>query len=91
MMNENTVPQYVWELSEAKNERTVKRLIAVILALVVLLAASNALWLYAWMQYDYSSETESVVVDAAEGVANYIGNDGSIVNGKDCSNEKNKS
>lgn len=91
-MNENSVPQYVYELSEAKNERTVKRLVAIIITLIIILAASNALWLYAWMQYDYTYEQEeSVVVDGTEGVANYIGNDGSIINGKDCSNEKDKS
>lgn len=73
MMNENTVPQYVWELTEAKNERTVKRLIAVILALVVLLAASNALWLYAWMQYDYSSETTETVYTQDGKGTNIIG------------------
>ena len=57
------------------------RLIALIFA-VCLLFASNAVWLYAWYQYDYSSEEIIVEQDAQDGGnANYIGNDGDIVNG----------
>ena len=49
-------------------------------------------WLWAWSQYDYTSEdstttteTSSIVIDADDGIANYIGNDGDIVNGSDSS------
>lgn len=74
------VPYIVHEASMARMERQIKRLwIAVIIA-VCLLFASNAAWLYAWCQYDYSSE-EIVTVDGKDGIANYIGNDGDIVNG----------
>ena len=80
------VPYIVHEASMARMERQIKRLwIAVIIA-VCLLFASNAAWLYAWCQYDYSSE-EIVTVDGKDGIANYIGNDGDIVNGKNHGSE----
>ena len=63
----------------------INHMIVMIVICVVLLFASNALWLYAWMQYDYSSDattTETVTVDGKDGIANYIGNDGEINNGK---------
>ena len=54
------VPYIVHESSMARNERTVKRLIVALIVSICLLFASNAAWLWAWMQYDYTS-TESVV------------------------------
>ena len=50
------VPYIVHESTMARNERTVKRLIVALIVAVSLLFASNAAWLYAWMQYDYASE-----------------------------------
>ena len=71
------------ELAFAYIERTVKRQwIALIIALCMLFA-SNAVWLYAWMQYDYTSEETIVDVNSDDGGnANYIGIDGDIVNGE---------
>ena len=80
------VPYIVHETAMARNERNVKRMIIAIVTAIVLLFASNALWLFAWCQYDYSSE-EIVAVDGKDGVANYIGNDGDIVNGEDYSSK----
>ena len=76
------VPYIVHEASMARIERQIKRLwIAVIIA-VCLLFASNAAWLFCWIQHDYSSEEIVVEQDAQDGGnANYIGNDGDIVNG----------
>ena len=75
------VPYIVHETAMARNERNVKRMIIAIVMAIVLLFASNALWLLAWCQYDYSSE--EVIVDSQDGGnANYIGNDGDIVNGE---------
>lgn len=81
-----SVPFVVHESAMARNERTVKRLVIALIAAIALIFASNAIWLYAWMQYDYSSEGSVVDVDANDGVANYIGNDGDIVNGADYGN-----
>lgn len=87
----NVVPYIVYEGERARNERHVKRLIVALVVTILLLFASNALWLYCWMQYDYVGEvdaTQQIDVDAKDGVANYIGNDGDIVNGSYRSDEK---
>ena len=78
-----TVPYIVYEGELARQERKEKRLIIVIALTIILLFASNAAWLYAWMQYDYASSDSSVKIDGKDGVANYIGNDGDINNGED--------
>lgn len=86
VVNEPTVPYYVHEGIVARNERTVKRLIIAIIIAIVLMFASNALWLYEWSQYDYESaesvSTDLVRIDSKDGIANYIGNDGDINNGE---------
>lgn len=75
-----------YDLAVAVCERTTKRLwIALILA-IIMIFASNAGWLIAWYSYDYSSE-ETVTIDGKDGVANYIGNDGDIMNGEDYSSQ----
>ena len=77
-----SVPYIVHESSMARMERQVKRGWIALIVAVCLLFASNAVWLYAWYQYDYSSEEIIVEQDAQDGGnANYIGNDGDIVNG----------
>lgn len=76
------VPYIVHEMAMARNERNVKRMIVAIVTAIALLFATNALWLWAWMQYDYSGEEIIVEQDTTDGGnANYIGNDGDIVNG----------
>ena len=86
MNDENkVVPYYIYEGELVRHERTIKRLIIVLTISIVLLFASNALWLYEWTCYDYVS---SVTVDGKDGTANYIGNDGSITNGENSGNEK---
>ena len=77
-----SVPYIVHESSMARMERQIKRLWVAVIVAVCLLFASNAAWLYAWCQYDYSSDEIVVEQDAQDGGnANYIGNDGDIVNG----------
>lgn len=81
------VPFIVHESAQARNERTVKRLVIALIVLALLWFATIGIGVYAWMQYDYSREqTDSVTVDGKDGVANYIGNDGDIVNGADYGN-----
>lgn len=72
------VPYIVHEAAMARNERNVKRMIVALVAAIALLFASNALWLWAWMQYDY--ESYEAITDNG-GDANIIGNDGDIYNG----------
>lgn len=85
------IPYIALESAQVRNERIIKRLIVAIIIVVILFFISNLAWLYAWNQYDYSGKettTSEVTVDGKEGTANYIGNDGDIVNGEDNS-EKN--
>lgn len=81
---EKDVPYIAFESMMARYERHTKRLIIALVMVIILLFASNAIWLYAWCQYDYSDETTdatSIDLDATDGNANYIGNDGDINNG----------
>lgn len=81
------VPYIVHESDMARNERAVKRLVIALIVLALLWFATIGIGVYARMQYDYSNEqTETVTVDGKDGVANYIGNDGDIVNGADYGN-----
>lgn len=79
-----TVPYIVYESAEARAERRHRHLVRALIIAVVLLFASNALWLWAWMQYDYTSE-EITVESTDLGNANYIGANarGMIFNGED--------
>ena len=81
-----SVPFVVHESAQARNERTVKRLVVAIIVLALLWFATIGIGIYAWMQYDYTGEESVVDVDAKDGMANYIGNDGDIVNGSDYGN-----
>lgn len=87
--NENiTMSRIAFERMQAKDERNDRWRNIIIIILIVLLAATNGAWLYAWNQYDYSStQTE---VNADNGTANYIGRDGDINNGTNSSKDKNE-
>lgn len=87
-MENKNIPGIVFESIQARNERTVKRLILALIIITVMLFASNLAWLYVWQQYDYASE--EITVDSKDGVnANYIGHDGDITNGEDSSKAEN--
>ena len=90
MMEEKqaSVPYYAHEGMMARNERTIKKLIVSLVITIVLMFASNAIWLFCWMQYDYAGEEETISVDGGNGITNYVGNDGDIENGPYNSNEE---
>lgn len=75
-----TVPYQVLKDFKETSTATVKRLWILIVVLAFLLVGANMAWLYAWNSYDYVSE-EIVIDSQDDGNANYIGNDGDIVNG----------
>ena len=60
----------------------------VIIFLITLLVVSNLVWVVAWNQFDYAEE--QIDVQGNNGIANYIGQDGDIYNGKDQSETENK-
>lgn len=72
------VPYIVHESSMARMERQIKRLWIALIVAACMMFASNAVWLWAWMQYDY--ESYEITADG-DSNANYIGQDGNIYNG----------
>ena len=79
-----------WQRNEQRHERREKRLVWVIVLLIVLLVGSNIGWLAYESQFVETETTEEIIVDAEDdGIANYIGNDGDIINGEDYSKENN--
>ena len=80
------VPYIVYQGTMARFERTIRKLVLVVIIAIVMIFASNMAWLYAWNLYDY--ESASVVVDGeSKGNANYIGASGVINNGEGGSKE----
>ena len=80
-MNEQKIPYIVYEASEARADRRNKRLIIALIISIVLMFASNIAWLYAWCQYDYSSQDTFYSQDG-EGVNNInTCNQGDVANG----------
>lgn len=82
-MDYQNIPYFAHEGIMSRYERIIKKLVIALLVAIVLIFASNAIWLYAWVQYDYAGTEESVDVESRDGIANYIGNDGDITNGED--------
>lgn len=75
------IPYVVFESAQCRSERTIHRLIAVIIITIILLFVSNGLWLHAWMQYDYSNE-ETTYQQDGEGYNNInTGTQGDVNNG----------
>lgn len=86
--NNMNVPYIVYESAQARQERTIKRLIIVIIIVLSMLFASNAIWAYIWSQYDYAAEIQQVDLTANDDSNNnYIGRDlnGEINNGENAS------
>ncbi len=80
--NDNIVMSRIaFERMQSKDERNDKWRNLTIIILIVLLVITNAMWLWAWNQYDYVDEYTEV--DSGEGDINYIGNNGDITNGED--------
>lgn len=67
-MEDKNVPYIVYESEAARHERTVKRLIHVIIILIVMVVVSNLAWLWVWNQYDFVSESYSVENDGNSNV-----------------------
>ena len=80
-----TIPYIAHEGAQARMERTIARMFKIVIALIIALFLSNALWLYAWMQYDYTSETDTVTYSQdGEGYNNInAGVQGVVTNGAD--------
>lgn len=84
---ERDVPYIAYEATIARFERALKRLTIALIICVLVLFATNLAWLLFFNQFEMESETKTITVDSTDGVANYIGNDGDIVNGEDSSSD----
>ena len=71
------VPYIVHKGAVARLERVIKRLWVLVLALIILLCASNAAWI--WWESQYETIETTITQENADGYNNYIGNDGDIV------------
>jgi hypothetical protein len=89
-MDQKSIPYFAHEGMMARMERTIKRLWIALIIVAAMMFASNAAWLYAWMQYDYVDMDRSIDINADNGTANYIGNDGDITNGTNPSKNQNQ-
>lgn len=69
--------KFINEMYSAVLERTIKRLWALCILLVVLLVGSNLAWLY----YENSFEEVVITQENDDGFNNYIGEEGDIFNG----------
>lgn len=74
------VPYLVYESSQARNERNIKRLICLLLTIIFLWACTIGGFVWYLNQYDFSGVNVDVSTDGG-GDANYIGQDGRILNG----------
>lgn len=81
------VPFAVHEGALAFARETITRLWVAVLVEAVVILAIVALGVYAFLQYDYVSETVTVE-SSATGHANYIGANGDIYNGEGYSPQK---
>lgn len=67
-MNESEkvfVPYIVYEGEMARQERHVKKLLAILVAILLMFFASNMAWLYFWNQYEYVDETIEATQDGS--------------------------
>lgn len=81
--NRLEVPYIVYEGEQARHERTIKRLIIALVIAVIVTLLSNVAWLVYLSGYEFYGSESEVTVEAKDGIANFIGNDGEITNGKD--------
>jgi hypothetical protein len=81
-MENKTISEYALEVVCTRLDKINHRLVIAIIITIILLFGSNAAWLYAWMQYDYESETtttETVYTQDGQGT-NIIGDRNEVGN-----------
>lgn len=74
------VPYLVYESAQARNERHTKRLICLLLTIIMLWACTIGVFVWYLNQYEFSGVDVDLSTDGG-GDANYIGQDGRILNG----------
>lgn len=65
--NDNiTMSRIAFERMQAKDERNDRWRNITILLLIILLVATNAMWLIAWQQYDYADTEDYTSIEAEQ-------------------------
>lgn len=80
---DTSVPYIVYEGSEARAERHIKRLIIALIVVVTMLFATNLAWLWVWQQYEVV-DTEVTYSQDGEGT-NVIGTGNEVLYGTEVS------
>ena len=75
---EATISRYAFEATLVSFEKTIKRLWIVIIVLILLLAGTNAAWVY--YEAQFTEEVVTVEQESESGYNNYVGHDGDITN-----------
>lgn len=89
-MENNSVPYIAYEAALARFERTIKRLWITIIILILLLASTNAAWIYYESQWEVVSAQESYEADAKDGGNAVINGSGQVsINGEGKVHEEN--
>lgn len=84
------IPYIAYESALARNERTIKRLIIALLLSIVLMFASNGIWIYAFSQFEYVDETTTTTVQQDGKGQNVYGDNNKLSNGAKDSNSQTK-
>ena len=80
--NDNIIMSRIaFERMQSKDERNDRWRNIIIILLILLLVATNIMWLVAWNSYDYVDDYTAVEADDDSDI-NYIGHNGDINNGR---------
>lgn len=78
-MEQQNIPYFAHEGMMARMERTIKRLWVLCIVLIILLAGSNAAWL--WYESQFEDESTTVTQELNTDSGDAIINDGVRING----------
>ena len=85
------IPYIAYESALARNERTIKRLIIALVLSIVLMFASNGIWLYAFSQFEYVDETTTTTTTVKQdGKSQNVYGDNNKLNEPNNNNSKEK-
>lgn len=83
------VPYICFESELARLERIIKKQFVLIIITIALLVGTNACWIVYESQFEeVVTTTQEVTQDNDNGINNFVGNDGDIINGEAESKDK---
>lgn len=84
------VPYYVYDCIAEKEKENRKPLLKIIVALIIALFLTNAIWLYCWMQYDYVTTEDICLENNEKGNIMYQNGEGNEINDAIVDGEENQ-